>query len=78
MSEEQSELTAVEQRLVGLLMLLSEETRRSDSALTTRVMRAVRVQFLARGAVRAIGDLAGALADGLALVFGLRARAWRR
>ncbi len=74
MSEERPNLTPAEQRLVGLLMLLSEETRRSSEALTGRVMRAIRLQYLTRGVVRAVGGLAAAVADGLALVFGLKVR----
>jgi hypothetical protein len=74
MSEEHPDLTPAEQRLVSLLMLLSEETRRSSEALTGRVMRAIRLQYLTRGFARAVGTLAAAVADGLALVFGLKVR----
>lgn len=74
MSDERPDLTQAEQRLVGLLLLLSEETRRSSEALTGRVMQAVRLQYLTRGLVHVVGSLAAAVADGLALVFGLEVR----
>ena len=72
MSEERGELTAAEQRLLGLLLLLREEARRPDPGLTARVMRGVRIQHLARGLVVAAGSLAGAVVDGLALIVGPR------
>jgi hypothetical protein len=77
MSEDRGELSPAEQRLIGLLLLLRDEVGRSDAALTERVMRGVRLQFLARGFARAVGSLVAAALDGIALVLGRSGRTRR-
>ena len=78
MTEESRELTPAEQRLVGLLLLLREERGHDHPGLTGRVMRAVRLQYVTRGFVRAIGSLAAAIGDALALLLGARGGSPRR
>jgi hypothetical protein len=57
-----------ERRLGELLAALAAEPLPGDAALTRRVVHRARRQRAARGALVAAGRLAGALADGLALL----------
>ena len=64
--------TVAEERLLALLLLLRDERDPRNGALLAAVMRRVRWQRTLRDAARAIGDLALALADGLATIAGMR------
>ncbi len=72
------ELTPAEKRLVGLLLLLQAETRRLDASLTSSVMRRVRLQFATRALLHAIGSIAGAVADALAILVRAKPGSTRR
>ena len=65
-------LAPSEERLLALLLLLRGDDGRGDPAMLPAVMQTVRWQRTFRHAARAVGDLALALADGLALVAGIR------
>jgi hypothetical protein len=69
---EDPELSPAERRLRGLLEVLAVETPRPDPGLPGRVVRTVRWQRPVRAALGATGQLAGAVADGLALLLGTR------
>ena len=71
-------LTASEARLLALLVLLRGDGAHDDPALRATLMRTLRWQRTLRQAARAVGDLALALADGLALVAGIRTSGTRR
>ena len=66
-------LTPAERRLLALLLLLRAEPPGAGPD-PERVVRSARVQLAVKDAVQAIAGLAAAVGDGLALVFGLRAR----
>ena len=71
------ELTHAERRLVGLLALLrAQPAPPSDPHLARAVMRSVRWQALARGALEAIGTVGATVGEGLALL--VRGGAGRR
>ena len=72
------ELTHAELRLVRLLALLRAEPAAADAGLSRSVMRSVRWQAVARGALAAIGSVGGAVADGLSLLLGRRSTGRRR
>jgi hypothetical protein len=72
--ESSDRLTPAEERLLRLLTLLRSEAHGAHASLEDAVMRRVRLQLLARHIGRAVADIAGAVADGVALIFGLRPR----
>jgi hypothetical protein len=64
-----------EGRLVAYLTELREDPPPTDEALVRRVHRSTRWQHAVRGPLQVIGQLGGALADGLtALLGGTRGR----
>jgi hypothetical protein len=69
---EDAEITAAEERLLGLLLLLRPDRARLDPRFNERVMRSVHWQSAVRGVAAALGSLAGALAEGLTLLLGMR------
>ena len=73
----ENDLSAAEQRLLALLLLLRTEDGRQPPALVTAVMRTVRWQRALRDVMSAIAGLLAAVADGVLVVAGLRRRASR-
>ena len=65
-------LSPAEERLLRLLALLRAEADVGEGTVRQAVMSHIRWQLLARTIGRAVAGLAGAVADGLALVFGLQ------
>ena len=61
-------LSPAEERLVRVMAILRAEAEAADGPIRRAVMSRLRLQLLARTLTRAIGGIAGALADGLALV----------
>jgi hypothetical protein len=70
-------LTAVEARLLGLLLLLRGEELRADPGLARRVVNSARWQRAAREALAAVGGLAATVFEGLATLAGLSRRRGR-
>ena len=68
------ERTAAEERLLALLALIGAETGRDDPRGVAAMMRQVRWQRELRELMRALGDLAGALAFGVAAILGIPRR----
>jgi hypothetical protein len=67
-------LTPAEERLVRLLALLRVHAGDAHASLQQSVMHRLRWQLLAQHFGRAISEIAGAVVDGLALVFGSSSR----
>jgi hypothetical protein len=74
----QDRLTPAEERLVRLLALLRVQAEEAQTSLQQAVMQRVRWQLLARQLGHAVAQIAGALTDGLALVFGAGSRGKER
>lgn len=70
-------LSAVEARLLGLLLLLRVEEVRADPALARRVVNSARWQRAVREALAAVGGLAASVFGGLATLTGLSRRQGR-
>jgi hypothetical protein len=70
----QDRLTPAEEQLVRLLALLRVQAEGAQASLQQAVMQRVRWQLLARHIGRTVAQIAGALADGLAIVFGVGSR----
>ena len=68
------DLTPEEQRLAALLLLLRSHEPRTAGPSPEGVVRVVRVQLVVKDAVQAVATLAGAVADGVALLLGRGAR----
>lgn len=66
-----------EGRLVAYLGELREDPPMADEALVRRVNRSARWQHAIRGPLAVIGHLSGAVADGIAALFGGRRRSDR-
>jgi hypothetical protein len=66
-------LTPAEQRLLALLLLLRTDEARSDPLLARRVIQSVRWQRAVRQVLAAVGGLAAAVGEGLAVLVGARA-----
>lgn len=67
--ERGEELTPAEARLVRLLAVLRAEAP-DGSALARAVLRTARWQLVVRGLARTVADLAFAVANGVAVLFG--------
>ena len=66
-------LSAAEERLLAYLLLLRADAHAAAEPGTQAVMRTVRWQLMIRNVVRAVGELAAALADGVSVLVGQRA-----
>jgi hypothetical protein len=75
--ERPEELTPSEERLLRLLLLLRVEPP-DNGALAEAVVRTARWQLLLRGVVNAIGNVATAAAESLAILAGLGPGSKRR
>jgi hypothetical protein len=71
-------LTPAEERLVRLLALLRVHTDEAQTSLQRAVLHRVRWQLISRHVARAIAEIAGAVADGVALVLGSTPRGKER
>ena len=65
-------LSAAEERLLAYLLLLRVEAQEAGAPGAQSVMRTVRWQLMIRSVVRAVGDLAAAIADGVTALVGQR------
>jgi hypothetical protein len=63
---------AAEERLMVLLEVLRADATRPDESIDERVMRTARWQYLVRGVLSVLNDLAALLVDGVILMLGLR------
>lgn len=73
MSERDNEpLSPAEERLLTYLLLLRGDAQAAAEPGTQSVMRTVRWQLMVRSVVRAVSDLAAAIADGIAALVGRR------
>ena len=63
---------AAEERLMVLLEVLRADAARPDESIDERVMRTARWQYLVRGVLSVLNDLAALLVDGVVLMLGLR------
>jgi hypothetical protein len=71
-------LTAAEERLLTLLLLLQAENGRPAGSLAETVMRKLRWQRVVREIAHALAGLATAVSDGIFLLFGLGRDGGRR
>lgn len=67
-------LAPAEGALVSLLGLLGDDPPPTGARFTDDVMRTARWQYAVRGSLVAVGHLAQALVEGVALLAGARAR----
>jgi hypothetical protein len=67
-------LTPAEERLVRLLALVRVHAEVAQTSLQHAVIQRVRWQLLSKHVGRAIAEVMGAVADGIALVFGVSSR----
>ena len=77
MSDEErpdEEPSAAEERVLALLTLLRTDAGRDDPTLVATVMRHLRFQRAVREALTAVGAVAGAVSDGVAVILGVPRR----
>jgi hypothetical protein len=67
-------LTPAEERLVRLLALVRVHAELAQTSLHQGVVNRVRWQLLSKQLARAMAEIMGAVADGIALVFGPSSR----
>ena len=72
------ERSAAEEHVLALLALLQAEAERDDRTLVGAVMRHLRFQRTVREVLTAVGSLAGAVTDGVAIILGLPRRSGGR
>jgi hypothetical protein len=70
----EDDLTPAEERLVRLLALVRVHAEVAQTSLQHAVVHRVRWQLLSKQLAHAIAEIAGAVADGIALVFGTGSR----
>ena len=64
--------SAAEERLLTLIALLRLESPHSDDSLSEAIMRTARWQYVVRGVLTTLSELAAVLLDAVLLMTGLR------